>query len=154
MSHLCFLTLCHIFPGEGYGRGRTEPVSVSCLSPAERPEPRDVPTTASPCYRPPPRGPAALDVYPHIHGSNMASHAPHNNPQQAGRGMVASVGTSTGGTCNEPNCDGHHDDTYDSIDDSCSEQRSSTSKSKQKDGKYCDCCYCEFFGHSMVRFPD
>ena len=58
-----------------------------------------------------------------------------------------SVGTSTG--C-EAGCDGHHDDQYDSVDDSCSEQSSSTSASNQKDGKYCDCCYCEFFGHSNV----
>ncbi len=62
-----------------------------------------------------------------------------------------SVGTSTG--C-EAGCDGHHDDQYDSVDDSCSEQSSSTSASNQKDGKYCDCCYCEFFGHSNVScFP-
>ncbi|KAL3864296.1 hypothetical protein ACJMK2_005990 [Sinanodonta woodiana] len=59
---------------------------------------------------------------------------------------VNSVGTSTVYT--EPDCDGHHDDNYDSIDDSCSEQSSSTSTSNQKEGKYCDCCYCEFFGHT------
>ena len=58
-----------------------------------------------------------------------------------------SVGTST--EC-EVGCDGHHDDQYDSVDDSCSEQSSSASASNQKDGKYCDCCYCEFFGHSNV----
>ena len=54
------------------------------------------------------------------------------------------------GVCQDPECDGHHDAEYDSIDDSCSEQSSSTSTSNQKDGKYCDCCYCEFFGHSNV----
>ena len=60
-----------------------------------------------------------------------------------------SVGTST--VCAEPDCDGNHDDNYDSIDDSCSEQSSSTSNStNQKEGKYCDCCYCEFFGHGTV----
>ena len=59
-----------------------------------------------------------------------------------------SVGTST--VCNVPECDGNHDENYDSIDDSCSEKSSSTSASNQKDGKYCDCCYCEFFGHSTV----
>uniref|UniRef100_A0A4W3GNH4 FAM193 C-terminal domain-containing protein n=2 Tax=Callorhinchus milii TaxID=7868 RepID=A0A4W3GNH4_CALMI len=33
-------------------------------------------------------------------------------------------------------------------DDSCSEHSSCTSHSaNQKEGKYCDCCYCEFFGH-------
>uniref|UniRef100_A0A8C4WVA2 Family with sequence similarity 193 member A n=1 Tax=Eptatretus burgeri TaxID=7764 RepID=A0A8C4WVA2_EPTBU len=33
-------------------------------------------------------------------------------------------------------------------EDSCSDESSSTSTStNQRDGKYCDCCYCEFFGH-------
>jgi hypothetical protein len=52
--------------------------------------------------------------------------------------------------CADPDCDGHHDDN-ESMDDSCSEKSSSTTTSNQKDGKYCDCCYCEFFGHSTVR---
>ncbi|KAL8592145.1 hypothetical protein ACOMHN_033516 [Nucella lapillus] len=57
-----------------------------------------------------------------------------------------SVGTST--LCTDPDCQSHHDDNCDSIDDSCSEKSSSTSTSNnQKEGKYCDCCYCEFFGH-------
>lgn len=57
-----------------------------------------------------------------------------------------SVGTST--LCADPDCQQHHDDNCDSIDDSCSEKSSSTSTSNnQKEGKYCDCCYCEFFGH-------
>nr|XP_005992417.1 PREDICTED: protein FAM193B isoform X2 [Latimeria chalumnae] len=34
-------------------------------------------------------------------------------------------------------------------EDSSSERSSCTSSStNQKDGKYCDCCYCEFFGHN------
>lgn len=59
-----------------------------------------------------------------------------------------SVGTSTG--CMEPDCEGHCDENGDGIDDSCSEQ--SSTNSSQKDGKYCDCCYCEFFGHGNVSF--
>ena len=60
-----------------------------------------------------------------------------------------SVGTST--LCTDPDCQSHHDDNCDSIDDSCSEKSSSTSASNnQKEGKYCDCCYCEFFGHGNV----
>ncbi|XP_028304055.1 protein FAM193A isoform X3 [Gouania willdenowi] len=62
--------------------------------------------------------------------------------------------------CSDPDCEGHrcegngayeHQpyDVEDSQDeDSCSEHSSSTSTStNQKEGKYCDCCYCEFFGH-------
>lgn len=61
--------------------------------------------------------------------------------------------------CSDPDCEGHRcengvydpqqDDGEESADeDSCSEHSSSTSTStNQKEGKYCDCCYCEFFGH-------
>uniref|UniRef100_A0A8C6MEL7 Family with sequence similarity 193 member A n=1 Tax=Nothobranchius furzeri TaxID=105023 RepID=A0A8C6MEL7_NOTFU len=62
--------------------------------------------------------------------------------------------------CSDPDCEGHRCEgngsyepqPYDGEDsqdeDSCSEHSSSTSTStNQKEGKYCDCCYCEFFGH-------
>ncbi|XP_064305065.1 protein FAM193A isoform X3 [Phalacrocorax carbo] len=62
--------------------------------------------------------------------------------------------------CSDPDCEGHrceNSNTYDhqqydgeesQDEDSCSEHSSSTSTStNQKEGKYCDCCYCEFFGH-------
>ncbi|KAG5844968.1 hypothetical protein ANANG_G00133790 [Anguilla anguilla] len=67
--------------------------------------------------------------------------------------------------CSDPECEGHHCDgrggggydhqPYDGEDsqddDSCSEHSSSTSTStNQKEGKFCDCCYCEFFGHGGV----
>ncbi|KAI1887551.1 hypothetical protein AGOR_G00191480 [Albula goreensis] len=62
--------------------------------------------------------------------------------------------------CSDPDCEGHRCDGNGAYDhppydgeesqdeDSCSEHSSSTSTStNQKEGKYCDCCYCEFFGH-------
>ncbi|KAM5193055.1 protein FAM193A isoform 2-T2 [Mantella aurantiaca] len=62
--------------------------------------------------------------------------------------------------CSDPDCEGHrceNNGVYDhqpyegeesQDEDSCSEHSSSTSTStNQKEGKYCDCCYCEFFGH-------
>ncbi|KAM9769726.1 protein FAM193A isoform 1-T1 [Menidia menidia] len=62
--------------------------------------------------------------------------------------------------CSDPDCEGHRCEGNGSYDhqpydgeesqdeDSCSEHSSSTSTStNQKEGKYCDCCYCEFFGH-------
>lgn len=62
----------------------------------------------------------------------------------------------------DPDCEGHrcegggayeHQAYEESPDeDSSSEHSSSTSTStNQKEGKYCDCCYCEFFGHGGVR---
>ncbi|XP_067415028.1 protein FAM193A isoform X2 [Emydura macquarii macquarii] len=62
--------------------------------------------------------------------------------------------------CSDPDCEGHRCENSNAYDhqqydgeesqdeDSCSEHSSSTSTStNQKEGKYCDCCYCEFFGH-------
>lgn len=62
--------------------------------------------------------------------------------------------------CSDPDCEGHrcenngaydhqqYDGEESQDEDSCSEHSSSTSTStNQKEGKYCDCCYCEFFGH-------
>uniref|UniRef100_A0AAQ5XH44 FAM193 C-terminal domain-containing protein n=1 Tax=Amphiprion ocellaris TaxID=80972 RepID=A0AAQ5XH44_AMPOC len=66
--------------------------------------------------------------------------------------------------CSDPDCEGHrcegngayehqpYDGEESQDEDSCSEHSSSTSTStNQKEGKYCDCCYCEFFGHGGVR---
>lgn len=85
-----------------------------------------------------------------VGGSSQVGHQPviscPNAVQLPSMVNNVSVGTST--VCTEPDCDGNHDDNYESMDDNCSEKSSSTSNStNQKEGKYCDCCYCEFFGH-------
>ena len=79
----------------------------------------------------------------------------HHHPHpHAAAGLVdatsSDVSSTAGSMCLEADSCGHNDENCDSNDDSCSEQSSSTSTSNQKDGKYCDCCYCEFFGHSTV----
>lgn len=49
--------------------------------------------------------------------------------------------------CQQAACEG--DEVED--EDSGSERSSCASSStNQRDGKYCDCCYCEFFGHNAV----
>nr|XP_060630105.1 protein FAM193A isoform X4 [Anolis sagrei ordinatus] len=71
-----------------------------------------------------------------------------------------SLVSTASSVCSDPDCEGQHcehSDLYDhpqydgeesQDEDSCSEHSSSTSTStNQKEGKYCDCCYCEFFGH-------
>ncbi|XP_042198961.1 protein FAM193A isoform X3 [Callorhinchus milii] len=68
--------------------------------------------------------------------------------------------SASASVCSDPDCEGHpceSNNVYDhqpfdgeesQDEDSCSEHSSSTSTStNQKEGKYCDCCYCEFFGH-------
>ncbi|XP_021378384.1 protein FAM193A-like isoform X2 [Mizuhopecten yessoensis] len=86
----------------------------------------------------------------HTHAANCTMDHNHVTACQNSISMPTtvnnvSVGTST--VCIEPDCDVHFDDACDSVSDSCSEQSSTTSSSNQKEGKYCDCCYCEFFGH-------
>lgn len=111
------------------GKPQVSPAAVSNAAPA--PPATSGAGAASTCQAPP----SATSGHHHSHSSaaNLSN---------------ACVGTSTG--CTEVECDGAHEDNYDSGEDSCSGQSSSTSTSNQKDGKYCDCCYCEFFGHSTV----
>jgi len=83
-------------------------------------------------------GPVCANASMHLPNVPSGHNHVHNHSN-------VSVGTST---CGEGECDGSHDD---SCDDNCSEKSSSTTNSQnQKDGKYCDCCYCEFFGHGNV----
>ncbi len=53
-----------------------------------------------------------------------------------------------GSLCHAPPCELEEGDD----EDSSSERSSCASSNNQKDGKYCDCCYCEFFGHNAVCF--
>ncbi|XP_029917716.1 protein FAM193B [Myripristis murdjan] len=77
-------------------------------------------------------------------------------------GTVASsnVGHLTAGACRDQACKGHKmtngtlchppAELEEGEDEDSSSERSScaSSSTNQKDGKYCDCCYCEFFGHN------
>lgn len=49
--------------------------------------------------------------------------------------------------CQQAACEGDEVDDEDSGSERSSCASSSTN---QRDGKYCDCCYCEFFGHNAV----
>lgn len=58
--------------------------------------------------------------------------------------------TQSGQACQLPqSCEA--DEGLGEEEDSSSERSSCTSSSThQRDGKFCDCCYCEFFGHNAV----
>ncbi|XP_066572658.1 protein FAM193B isoform X2 [Amia ocellicauda] len=72
------------------------------------------------------------------------------------------VGHLPSGACRDQACKGHKlangtvchppcelEEGLGEDEDSSSERSSCASSStNQKDGKYCDCCYCEFFGHN------
>lgn len=51
--------------------------------------------------------------------------------------------------CEDAECESHTAEGEESVDDSCSEQSSSTSTSNQRESRVCDCCYCEVFGHGV-----
>ncbi|XP_061542164.1 protein FAM193B isoform X2 [Phycodurus eques] len=96
------------------------------------------------------------------HGKLGPSVAGCNHPCNAhSTGTVAStnVGSLSSGACRDQACKGHkmtNGTMCETIeleeveDEDSSSERSScaSSSTNQKDGKYCDCCYCEFFGHN------
>ncbi|XP_051929494.1 protein FAM193B isoform X1 [Hippocampus zosterae] len=97
------------------------------------------------------------------HGKSGTSLAGCNHPCNGhSTGTVAStnVGSLSTGACRDQACKGHKMtngtmcepslELEEVEDEDSSSERSScaSSSTNQKDGKYCDCCYCEFFGHN------
>uniref|UniRef100_A0A8C3G5Q7 Family with sequence similarity 193 member B n=1 Tax=Cyclopterus lumpus TaxID=8103 RepID=A0A8C3G5Q7_CYCLU len=82
------------------------------------------------------------------------------NGHNAGTVATSNVGHLTAGACRDQACKGHKmtngtlchpsSELEEGEDEDSSSERSScaSSSTNQKDGKYCDCCYCEFFGHN------
>lgn len=82
------------------------------------------------------------------------------NGHSAGTVAPSNVGHLTAGACRDQTCKGHKmtngtlchpsSELEEGEDEDSSSERSScaSSSTNQKDGKYCDCCYCEFFGHN------
>ncbi|XP_027864913.1 protein FAM193B [Xiphophorus couchianus] len=82
------------------------------------------------------------------------------NGHNPGTVAASNVGHLTAGACRDQACKGHKvtngtlchplSELEEGEDEDSSSERSScaSSSTNQKDGKYCDCCYCEFFGHN------
>ncbi|XP_034037294.1 protein FAM193B isoform X2 [Thalassophryne amazonica] len=82
------------------------------------------------------------------------------NGHSGGTGAISSAGHLTSGACRDQACKGYKmtngtlchpsSELEEGEDEDSSSERSScaSSSTNQKDGKYCDCCYCEFFGHN------
>ncbi|BFY98299.1 hypothetical protein BsWGS_01340 [Bradybaena similaris] len=105
------------------------------------------PLTSRPGLSPHPVSGPSTTTFPTTGGTNISLSCSNSLST-----MVNNVGVGTSSPFHEQECNAyHHDDNCDSVDDSCSEKSSSTSTSNQKEGKYCDCCYCEFFGHSNTQ---
>ncbi|XP_076842544.1 protein FAM193B isoform X2 [Brachyhypopomus gauderio] len=98
--------------------------------------------------------------------SLMGCTHPCNGHNGSGGGGVASSTTSTAAhlaasTCRDQACKGHklangsacqqgacEQDEGEDEDSSSERSSCASSSTNQRDGKYCDCCYCEFFGHN------
>ncbi|XP_069798256.1 protein FAM193A isoform X1 [Narcine bancroftii] len=136
--------------------------------------PRNSPTglTSLPSLTPTPLSPASAPHMPNLVTSPFPKTAstapgfidPHSGLCPTSSAPPAATAESSvsasASVCSDPDCEGHpcaSGNVYDhqqfdveesQDEDSCSEHSSSTSTStNQKEGKYCDCCYCEFFGH-------
>ncbi|XP_066471881.1 protein FAM193B isoform X1 [Tiliqua scincoides] len=121
--------------------GAESPPTGSCKSP-------HLPTANVPLLKIPPPVGCTHPCNGHCSGSlgpPTASHPlPSTNRDPACKGHKFPNGTS----CHAPqSCEA--DEGLGEDEDSSSERSSCTSSSTtQKDGKFCDCCYCEFFGHN------
>ncbi|XP_066574217.1 protein FAM193A isoform X2 [Amia ocellicauda] len=130
------------------GLATLPPLTATALSPAPGPHLPNI--GAQPFPKTAATAPGFVDPHPGLWPSPAAP------PPATTEGSLSAPPS----VCSDPDCEGHrcegsgayghqHYDGEDSQDDdSCSEHSSSTSTStNQKEGKYCDCCYCEFFGH-------
>ncbi|KAJ3588177.1 hypothetical protein NHX12_011771 [Muraenolepis orangiensis] len=93
-------------------------------------------------------GPSLMGCNHPCNGHNGGAVAPPN------------VGHLAAGACRDQACKSHKmangtlchppSELEEGEDEDSSSERSScaSSSTNQKDGKYCDCCYCEFFGHN------
>ncbi|XP_056625447.1 protein FAM193B [Triplophysa dalaica] len=95
-------------------------------------------------------------------GNSLVSCSHPCNGHSNGNSVASSnAGHVTSGACRDQACKGHKMsngslchappcELEEGEDEDSSSERSScaSSSTNQKDGKYCDCCYCEFFGHN------
>uniref|UniRef100_A0AAV2MJN9 FAM193 C-terminal domain-containing protein n=1 Tax=Knipowitschia caucasica TaxID=637954 RepID=A0AAV2MJN9_KNICA len=93
-------------------------------------------------------------------GEAFHSNDHHQHTDFGGTAGTSNVGHLTAGACRDQACKGHKltngtlcypsSELEEGEDEDSSSERSScaSSSTNQKDGKYCDCCYCEFFGHN------
>ncbi|XP_010795342.1 protein FAM193B-like [Notothenia coriiceps] len=121
------------------------------------------PDSPTPVHKPSPcknsHIPAVNTQHSKLGTSIMGCNHPCNG-HSAGTVAPSNAGHLTAGACRDQACKGHKmtngtlchpsSELEEGEDEDSSSERSScaSSSTNQKDGKYCDCCYCEFFGHN------
>jgi hypothetical protein len=89
----------------------------------------------------------------HSVGAQITSHACQRNAAQGtltSSSVVASHAQYSTGSCHQHINSLDEDNEFEEDDDEESGSDESSGTSNQKDGKYCECWHCEFFGHSAV----
>lgn len=135
---------------------RTCPTGLTSLPPLSGPTLPPAPTTHLPTMGSQPFPKMAAPAPDFMEAHQGLCLPPAEPPASSADGPVSAPPS----VCSDPDCEGHrcegngayehppYDGEESQDEDSCSEHSSSTSTStNQKEGKYCDCCYCEFFGH-------
>ncbi|KAJ8281034.1 hypothetical protein GJAV_G00062620 [Gymnothorax javanicus] len=136
---------------------RNSPTGLASLPPLPTPALSPAPAPHLPSMGPQPYPKTALVAPGFLEPHHQMACPPSSDQASAPAEGPASAPPSV---CSDPDCEGHrcegngayehqpYDGEESQDEDSCSEHSSSTSTStNQKEGKYCDCCYCEFFGH-------
>ncbi|XP_019361487.1 PREDICTED: protein FAM193B [Gavialis gangeticus] len=97
---------------------------------------------------PPPLSGCSHPCNGHCSGALIPPATPHPLPSANRDSSCKGHKFTNGAGCHPPqSCEA--DEGLGEDEDSSSERSSCTSSSTtQKDGKFCDCCYCEFFGHN------
>ncbi|KAF3852426.1 hypothetical protein F7725_005781, partial [Dissostichus mawsoni] len=135
---------------------RSCPAGLTSLPPLSGPTLPPAPTTHLPTMGSQPFPKMAAPAPDFMEAHQGLCLPPAEPPTSSADGPVSAPPS----VCSDPDCEGHrcegngayehqpYDGEESQDEDSCSEHSSSTSTStNQKEGKYCDCCYCEFFGH-------
>uniref|UniRef100_A0A8C4IM76 FAM193 C-terminal domain-containing protein n=1 Tax=Dicentrarchus labrax TaxID=13489 RepID=A0A8C4IM76_DICLA len=135
---------------------RNGPTGLTSLPPLSGPTLPPAPTTHLPTMGSQPFPKMAAPAPDFMEAHQGLCLPPAEPPASSADGPISAPPS----VCSDPDCEGHrcegngayehqpYDGEESQDEDSCSEHSSSTSTStNQKEGKYCDCCYCEFFGH-------
>ncbi|NWV74711.1 F193B protein, partial [Dasyornis broadbenti] len=124
------------------------PAGAASHSPGPCKSPHLPPANVPLLKMPPPLSGCAHPCNGHCSTSLIPSPASHQLPSTNRDPSCKGHKFPNGTSCHPPQpCEA--DEGLGEDEDSSSERSSCTSSStNQKDGKFCDCCYCEFFGHN------
>uniref|UniRef100_A0A4W4GV95 FAM193 C-terminal domain-containing protein n=1 Tax=Electrophorus electricus TaxID=8005 RepID=A0A4W4GV95_ELEEL len=128
--------------------------------PADGPGPLHKPGACKNAHSPPAAGPQHSKLGASLMGCTHPCNG-HNGSSVGAASATSATTHLTATTCRDQACKGHklangsacqqgacEQDEGEDEDSSSERSSCASSSTNQRDGKYCDCCYCEFFGHN------